>query len=234
VRPVAGGLAVLAVLVSQAAGQTPETAGEFWPAVDVHTQFPSHLRLLTLAGLKKGEDFPFQQIDVGAGLGYQFKRFTEPHLPNIDPDKENFLVAGVGYEYLRTIQSGQEQHEDRLVVEATPRFRPPANLLLSDRNRIEFRWDNGDYSTRYRNRFTVERDFLVRGFRFTPYASAEFFYDIAKGSWSKEQYAAGLEIPYERLWMVSPYYLRQDCTTCSPEHLNVFGLTVNFYFGNER
>ncbi len=59
--------------------------------------------------LKKGEDFPYQQGDLGAGVGYQWKRFTKPHLENVDPDKESLLVAGVGYEYLRTIQSGKGQ-----------------------------------------------------------------------------------------------------------------------------
>jgi hypothetical protein len=200
----------------------------------VHAQLRSDLRLLAFGGLKKGEDFPYQQGNIGAGIGYQWKRFTNPHSENIDPDKENFLVTGVGYEYLRTIQSGQDKHEDRLAFEATPRFRPPADFLLTDRNRVEFRWVDGDYTTRYRNRFTIERAFLVREFRFVPYASAEFFYDIPKGSWSKEQYAAGLQVPYRRLLMVDLYYLRQNCDTCDPEHLNVFGLTVNVYFGSRK
>ncbi len=217
-----------------ACGQGSETAAEFWPAVDVHSQLRSNLRLLTFAELKKGEDSPYQQVDVGAGIGYQWKRFTTPHTGNIDPDNENFLVAGVGYEYLRTIQSGQDKHEDRLAVEATPRFRPPADFLLTDRNRVEFRWVDGEYSTRYRNRFTIERDFRVRELRFIPYASAEFFYDVSKGSWSEEQYAAGFQLPYRKTLMVEAYFLRQNCDTCNPEHLNVFGLTVNVYFGSGK
>ena len=89
-----------------------------------------------------------------------------------------------------------------------------------------------EYSTRYRNRLTVERAFLVRKFRFDPYVSAEFFYDISKSSWNQEQYAAGVQLPYRRILMVDLYYLRQNCDTCNPEHLNVFGLTVNVYFGS--
>ncbi len=74
----------------------------------------------------------------------------------------------------------------------------------------------------------------MRGFRFDPYASAEFFYDISKSSWNQEQYAAGVQLPYRRILMVDLYYLRQNCDTCSPEHLNVFGLTVNVYFGSRK
>jgi hypothetical protein len=228
----AAGLALLAGTTARASGQTSETAGEFWPAIDFHMQLSSNLRLLTFAGLKNGEDSPYEQVYVGTGLGYQFKRFTKPHLANIDPDKENFLVAGAGYEYLRTIQPGEDQEENRIIFQGTPRFRPPADFLLSDRNRIEFRWVNGDYSTRYRNMFTVERDFLVSGFRFTTYASAEFFYDIEKGSWNKEQYAGGFLLPYKNLLNLGLYYLRQNCSTCSPAHLNVAGLTVSLYLGS--
>jgi hypothetical protein len=233
-RLAAAGLAILAALASHAAGQTPETAGEFWPAADIHAQFRDNLRLEGFGGLKKGEDFSYQQADVGVGLGYQWKRFTGPHLENIDPDKESFLVAGVGYEYIRTIQPGKDQDEDRIAIQVTPRFRPPADFLLTDRNRVEFRWVNGDYSTRYRNQLTVERGFFVHEFRLDPYASAEFFYDISKSSWSEERYSAGIQLPYRHLLMVDLYYLRQNCPTCSPEHLNVLGLTVNVYFGNGK
>jgi hypothetical protein len=230
----AAGIVLLAVLDASAAGQTSQTTGEFWPAVDVHGQLGPNLRLLGWAELKEGEDFPYQQGDIGVGLGYQWKRFTRPHLQNIDPDKESILVAGVGYEYLRTIQSGQDSQEDRLAVQVTPRYRPPADFLLTDRNRVEFRWVNGEYSTRYRNKLTVERDSCVRGFRFDPYVSAEFFYDISKSSWNQEQYAAGILLPYRRVLMVDLYYLRQNCGTCSPEHLNAFGLTVNLFFGSGK
>ena len=44
--------------------------------------------------------------------------------------------------------------------------------------------------------------------------------------------AAGVQWPYKRVLMLDTYYLRQNCTTCSPAHLNVAGLTLNFYLRN--
>ena len=228
---------VLALLVGPAprvAGQTNDTAGAFWPTVNLYTQLTPSVRLLAFGELKKDEEFPYQQGDVGAGLGYQWRSFPQPHLPVIDPDKDHFLVAAAGYEYLHTLQSGTAQHEDRIVIEATPRFRPPLEFLLADRNRVEFRWVNGDYSTRYRNQLRVERAFLLHNFRIDPYASAEFFYDVTKGSWNEEQYAAGFQVPYKGVLLVDLYYLRQDCDICSPEHLNVLGLTISVYLGRGR
>jgi hypothetical protein len=77
---------------------------------------------------------------------------------------------------------------------------------------------------------SVERDFLVHGFRFTPYGSAEVFYDGAKHSWHQEWYTAGIEWPYKRLVRLDTYYRRENCDTCKPTNWNAGGVTLNFFF----
>ena len=223
---------MIAILSLPVSAQS-QTAGEFWPAIDVHYQFADSLRLLGFAGLKKGEEGHQQQWNTGLGLGYQWKDISKPHLKNIDPDKERTLLFGAGYEYLRTV-SQKPKSEDRFVLEAVPGFRPLSRLLVRDRNRVEFRWVNGVYSTRYRNNLSLDYDITAGEFRFTPYTSAEVFYDGAKDSWSQERYSAGVEWPYRRILMLQTYYLRQNCTTCSPAHLNVAGLSLNFFFRNVK
>jgi hypothetical protein len=208
------------------------TGTEVWPEVDGHVQFSPNFRVLSFAGTQQAVGFPYEQWYAAAGLGYQFKHILKHHLENIDPDKEHYLVVAGGYEFLQTIQSGKTKDESRVVLEAVPGFRTPAGFLMRDTNRIEFRWVNGVYSTRYRNKLAVERDFLARGFRFTPYASAEAFYDVTKGSWNEEYYAGGVQWPYKRLLMLDTYYLLQKCPTCKPANVNVAGVTLNFYFGN--
>ena len=222
-------LFLLVSLCGSALAQQPQTSGEFWPAIDAHFQFQDNLRLLAFAGLKRNEDLAYQQVNAGLGLGYQWKRISKPHLENIDPDKEHTFLFGGGYEYLRTI-SKTAQHESRFVLEAMPGFRPISRLLVRDRNRVEFRWVNGVYSTRYRNNLSLDYDIAAGKFRFTPYTSVEVFYDGAKESWSKEQYTAGVEWPYRRVLKLQTYYLRQNCPTCNPAQLNVGGLTLHLYF----
>jgi hypothetical protein len=65
---------------------------------------------------------------------------------------------------------------------------------------------------------------------FSPYASAEEFYTTQYDSWNEQQYAAGIEWPYRSLLMLQTYYLRENCTTCNPAHLNVGGITLNLFF----
>ncbi len=178
--------------------------------------------------------YPFQQWYAASALGYQYKPILKPHIQNIDPDKEHYFLFGGGYEFLRTVQSGQIKHEDRITLDGTPGFRLRPALLVRDRNWIELRWIDGTYSTTYRNMLSAERDLLVHGFHFVPDGSAEVFYDGASHSWNQEWYTGGIQWPYKRLWMLETYYRRENCPTCNPAHWNAAGGTLNFYFGNSK
>src|SRR5271170_3549179 len=179
--------------------QTTSTETQIWPEVDTHVQLPSQFRVLAFSGVEQGVGYPYQQVFAAAALGYQYKPIMKQHLENIDPDKEHYFVVGAGYEFLRTIQSGKLKDEDRFTIDGTVGFRPTAGFLLRDRNWTELRWINGKYSTTYRNMLTVEHDFLLHGFRFSPYGAAEVFYDGPSHSWNQEWYTAGVQWPYKRL-----------------------------------
>lgn len=155
---------------------------------------------------------------------------ASPHRRDIDEENEYNLVIGVGYEYLRTAQSGNTKHENRMMAQATPRHIPFAGVVFQDRNRFEFRWVNGAYDVRYRNKLTVNRAFKINKFRVTPYASGELFWDRKYHEWNENQYAFGVQFPYKHRLMLDTFYLRQNCTTCSQDPLNVWGLTLNLYF----
>lgn len=231
-----GAAVILAgLLVSRrAAAQTATTSGAFWPSVEVHAQLRQNLRLAVLGEIKDGEDYSYNQWRVGAGIGYQMKSFTRPHLVDIDPEKEHKLVFSTGYEYIASTESSKPGIENRIMLGVTLQARPPGGFLVSDRNQFEFRWVNGVYSNRYRNRVTVERVTEKRHFRFAPYLSAEFFYDLADGSWNQEQYAVGITWPYKDILKLNTYYLYQVCATCSPNDLNVLGVTLNYFFRNTK
>jgi hypothetical protein len=212
--------------------QLPPTGTQGWYAGNVWLQFPRHVRFLGTTELNAATNYSYQQWIVGGALAWQWKRVSHlEHLVNINSDKESRVVAGLGYEYLWTDKEGTSTGEDRVILAVTPRYRPWARWLLEDRNRLEFRWVNGAYSTRYRNRLAVERDLLVHDFRLTPYVSAEIFYNFASGTLDEQQYAAGIQWPYRRLFMIETYYLFQHSHS-APDNVNVFGITLNFYLKN--
>ena len=64
----------------------------------------------------------------------------------------------------------------------------------------------------------------------TPYAYDEIFYDTRYDRWTPNRYAFGIQLPVGPHVILDPYYLRQNSSTSTPAHTNVFGFNVNLYF----
>jgi len=162
------------------------------------------------------------------------KPILKTHREDIDPEKEHHLVFAAGYEYLHTIQNGSLTIENRIITQVTPHYLTPGGFLITDRNRTEFRWVNGAYDFRYRNKLVVEHSLETHNFKFTPYASGELYYDRNHHSWNQSQYGGGVQFPYKNLLMLDIYLLHQNCTSCSQNPVNMLGATLNLYFRQSK
>jgi len=220
---------------SQAQAQQKETWTEFWSEADVFVQLKPVARLSLMGGTRTANESSYLQWVTGAQLNFQFKSIIKEHLPHYDSDKEKYFVFGLGYQYWKTTEEQKSpSDENRVLIEATPRYYPGAGMLLSDRNLAELRVINGEYSTRYRNRLTLERAILVHRLRFDPYAWGELFYDTRYGSWVQNQFSFGAQFQFKRYWALDGYYLHQNTSQSTPNHLNVAGLTLNVFFRNPK
>jgi Protein of unknown function (DUF2490) len=223
-------VALLLVSSEHAFSQDSTTAKEIWPQLSATYTFPPRLGVKVYTEKHDGEDVSQSQWKVGALLSYRMKRILKRHREDIDEENEYNLVVAGGYEFIRTEQESGTKREHRVFIQTTPKYMLPAGFLLQDRSRAEFRWTDGTYNFRYRNKLIAQRAFKVNNFRYTPYASGELFWDRNKQVWNQNHYAFGVQIPYKKLLMLDTYYLRQNCTTCNPDPLSVFGVTLNFYF----
>ena len=156
------------------------------------------------------------------------KPILKPHRRDINENNEHYLVFAAGYEYLHTVQNGRKTIENRIIAQATPRVLF-AGVLLSDRNRTEFRWVNGVYDFRYRNKVVISDRLQAGTVRFTPYASGELYYDRNHNSWNQNQYGFGVQFPYKKRLMLDTYLLHQNCTSCSQNSVNMIGATLNLF-----
>jgi hypothetical protein len=153
-------------------------------------------------------------------------------LRDIDPSKMQYLSFRFGHRYNRTLHdNGDPFREHRPIVELTPRYLLPAKLLLTNRNRLDMRWVNGVYSWRYRPRLILEREFEVgeKGV-LTPYTSGELYYDSRFDTWNRNRYAFGLQTTFNRYFIVDTYFMRQNDSRSSPNHVNAVGLALNLFF----
>jgi hypothetical protein len=148
-----------------------------------------------------------------------------------DVYRNKYLALRAGYRYHASLTNPTSASENRGILELTPRYLLPWQLVISDRNRGEFRFIQGQpFSTRYRNRLRLERDVQYGWFNCTLYAYDEIFYDTRYDQWTRNQYAVGTQFPVSPHLILEPYYLRQTSSHSTPAHIDAFGLKLNLYF----
>jgi hypothetical protein len=224
------GLALLAGFASQAAAQNSE--GEFWPEIKTFIHLNTSARLFVLTAFR---DTEYQNArswtgDFGVHLDFALKPVFRRELgAREDVYEKRFLTFLTGYRYITSLGQGSAP-ERRWVVEMTSRFPLPGKLVLSDRSRGEMRFLSSGFSTRYRNRLQAERDLNPGGYRFTPYASAEAFYDTRYDTWNRMRYILGIRFPARGHFILETYFQHQNDRQSTPQRVNVLGVTLNLYF----
>ena len=214
--------------------QESDTRNEFWPEIDVYINVKPKVRFYLIGTVSKSvEDGEIRnaqgfEAQIGAHIDY---------IPN------DHLILRTGYRYGTSVGDSDDPFkEHRLLTEQTLRKMLPGDLLLSDRNREDFRFVNGDFSFRYRNRVTIEREVhLFKERTITPYASAEIFYDTRYNAWHRQRFAVGFQQslrrgPLRRMLLpkrqviLDLYYMRQNDTRSETQHVNGIGAALAFYF----
>lgn len=148
-----------------------------------------------------------------------------------DVYRSRYLTFRAGYRYRTSLTSGESVSENRGILEVTSRYLLPWQLVVSDRNRAEFRFIKGRaFSTRYGNRLRLERDIKHGVFVCTPYVYGEILYDTRYDQWTPNRYAFGLQFPVGPHVVLEPYYLRQNGNRSNPPHVDAFGFKFNLYF----
>ena len=214
--------------------QDSTTRREFWPEVDVYITVKPKVRLYLTGTISK----TVEDGELRDAQGYEGQ--IGVHVDYI-PNKH--VILRTGYRYGTAVGNNSDPFkEHRLLTEQTLRHLLPGDLLLSDRNREDFRFVNGDFSFRYRNRVTLEREVhLFKGRSITPYASGEIFYDTRYNTWNRNRFAVGVQqslrrgplrkmlLP-ERQIILDLYYMRQNDSRSDIPHVNAIGAALAFYF----
>lgn len=212
-----------------AAGQVLD---QLWPEANVFVKLSENTRLFLLGAGTRERVGGYSDGQLGAHVDFfispvVFKARAERH-PDIARSK--FLQIRLGYLFGKTPQKSETPFVEHMpTAEVTPRYYGPKGLLLSNRNRVDFRFVDGVYTPRYRNRLKLERGFAVGKRSLTPYGHAEAFYDWRYNSFHRFRFAAGAELELTRWFVFESYYLRQQDSTANPQGLNVAGIALQFY-----
>ncbi|TAJ91048.1 MAG: DUF2490 domain-containing protein [Reyranella sp.] len=75
--------------------------------------------------------------------------------------------------------------------------------------REDFRWLDSGFAVRLRERLQVQRDVTIGNYTFTPYTSAEVFFDTRYGQFARYRLTLGTTFPIDKHISVEPYLIRQ-------------------------
>lgn len=225
-------LVLLLASASAASGQEPDLENQFWPEIDAFIRLSQKSRLYVVYSGTRREDLGAY---ADGQTGVYFDYWALPALrrarhSRTDASLSNLLLARAGYMYSRPLNSSGASTEHMLSYELNARLPLPASMLLSDRNRVDLRWVDGDFNWRYRNRLKLERTFPLGRFELTPYAHGEVFYNIDQRAWTRVRCAAGAEWSITRRIVLEGYFLRQNDWKSVPQFVNAIGMAVQLYF----
>ncbi|HTQ97870.1 MAG TPA: DUF2490 domain-containing protein [Candidatus Acidoferrum sp.] len=207
---------------------------QFLPEIDAHLTLNSTFRAYLQAKDDRDGGDP-TQFAIGPSLQIYVKPLLKlKKVTNFDLDdsKSRFLVLETGY---RAVNAPGAPLENRMIVAATSNFPLSLGFFLSDRNRFDLDWKNGDFTWRYRNKLSVERTVAIHSYHFIPYVAVEPFYESQYDKWSTTSLYAGFLFPIGKHVEFNTYYEHDNNTGKHPnQQVNSAGLALYLYFSLEK
>ncbi len=211
-----------------------KTQAQFLPEIDLHYEFNSNARLFVQAKDDRDGGDP-TQFTFGPSILLYHKpllKLKRVLVFDLDTTKTRPIVVEMGY---RVITAPNTAVENRMIQAVTFHYPLVGKVLISDRNRFDLDWQNGDFTWRYRNRLTLERMFKIRSFRFAPFLAAEPFYESQYSKWASTDLYAGSTFVAGKHVQFSLYYEHENDTGKKPNsQKNYVGLQMQLYFSRQE
>lgn len=227
-----GGLFVLLCTVCPWNGSTlAADPTELWPELGVFWNTTPRTRLFFDLAFARDADSYDQSLDVLAFADFTLKPIAKRELPDADWVRNRYLWARVGCGHFFSASDGvRSTPEERAILELRARAPLPAQIWLEGRARVDLRWMGGDFSTRYRLRIEVNREFTILDHAVTPYLQVEWFYDTRYNGWSRILYQLGPEITVGKHFRYEVYVARQVDRLPTYSPMNSAELFLKWYF----
>jgi len=234
-------LPLLVFFISPDRGMSQTSEGgqaiEVWPEFTVNYDPSKKVRLMFAIRNERNEDTPDKTVETTATVIYRLRPLVRNMLfadDEADNEKKYALSLAANWEYSRSFGKTL-RNENRLMFDATPRYRIYGNILVENRLRLEFRFrDDGQRDYWFRDRVRAEKKFKIHNFRFAPFAYVEPMWTWQANAWNRNLLSAGTQIALVRnRARLDISYLRKNCDTCDFADANAIGVNLQLFFGKK-
>jgi len=147
-----------------------------------------------------------------------------------DSTKGYYLWIRAGLYYSSTPPgSSNPLQEYTIATEPNSRFHLPWNILLTNKNRFDWRFVNKDFKVRYRPRLTFEKEMQTQYIYLTPYVYGEYFVNFDESSSNRFRLCFGFEIKVALYINFESYFLYQFRNDDTVDAVNAVGIALKFY-----
>jgi hypothetical protein len=225
---------IFSMMITQESwAQLGKDTQEVWPATDVYYKINTRSRLYgTLSGTKLEES---SYSDGGIGFFYDYFTYPLKFSTKFIPDRADslpgkFLWLRGGYMYSATPPNAEDPFKEHTIVtEANARVYLPYKVLLTFKNRFDWRFVNSDFKARYRPRLMLERDLKTEYLFFTATGFVEYFVYFLDPSLNRFRTQFGVEIRVTKHMNYEFFWNHQYANSPDVQEVDAFGMTFKFY-----
>jgi len=219
------------VSVALAASAHAADSSEVWPELSAFIGLNEETRVYLDASYARGKESDIRTLDLSAFLDVSIEPILRAQLRSEDWQRARYFWTRIGYTHVAKVVEGtREASEERGVVSFYGKAELPAEVWLEARVRADLRWIGGDYSTRYRARLEVTREFTVLERTVVPYFNAEAFYDTRYDGFARSLYQLGAEVTLSKHFRYEIFVARQLNRLPEQESTNALGAVAKWYY----
>ena len=208
---------------------------QIWPELDVYYRINERFRLYSSISSTRSNS---EYTDGTAGIYIDY--FALPWLRGrndtelSDSSRGYFWWFRMGYSYSDAPPSDKKKVVNIFETETNNSFHLPADIVLQSRNRLDWRWVNGEFQPIYRPRVKFVRNLKTEYLTFNAYIWTEYFFYLNDNTQDRLRICLGAEIKVLKFLEFETYYMHQFQNKQYVQPLNAIGLQFNFYFKSKQ
>jgi len=209
---------------------------QVWPELEVYYRINERFRLYSLvSGTKTNSAYK----DGTAGLYMDFfaKPWIRGKMNSTDLEHSStgyYWWFRVGYSYSAAPRYAKKQDVNTVETETNNTYHLPAEIVLQTRNRLDWRWVNGQFLPVYRPRTKFVRNLKTEYLTFNAYIWAEYFFYLNNNATDRFRICVGTQIKVLKFMDFETYYMHQFANTPFVFVLNAVGIQFDFYFQSKH